>query len=329
MREGAGDLPGGPPLPACRPPWWARGGHAQTIIGNFLPFRPAQGPAEALQVELPDGDRLTGLAYAGTSDTVVCLFHGLGGSNEAHYMHRGVAIARDLGHSAWSMNHRGCGSGAGLAAGTYHSGRADDLGAVFSEVRRRHPGKRVAAVGFSLSGNALLLNLGEGIGRFEKPDVAIAVNPPVDLRKGALLLKRGLNRLYDLRFVLRCRRSVRDRVRAGLIPDRYPVKWWRTLHDFDDAYTAPASGFRDREDYYARCSAGPHLARIDRPTVILMSLDDPFIDWRDHAEAPKSGFVSLHLEDTGGHMGYVDAGLPRRQWLDRALAHYLEELLAR
>lgn len=315
-------------LPPCRPPWWARGGHGQTILGNFLPFRPVGGPREDLLLDLPDGDRLTGHAYPGASDTLVCFFHGLGGSNEAHYMHRGVAIAQRLGHGAWSLNHRGCGSGAGLAAGTYHSGRADDLGAVFAEARRRHPGRRIAAVGFSLSGNALLLNLGEGIGRFEKPDVAIAVNPPVDLEKGALLLKRGFNRVYDFRFVLRCRRAVRDRVRAGLIPDRYPVKWWRPLHDFDDAYTAPASGFRDREDYYARCSAGPHLGKIDRPTVILMSQDDPFIDWRDHAAAPKSEFVSLHMESSGGHMGYVDAVQPRRQWLDVALEHYLRELLA-
>jgi hypothetical protein len=120
---------------------------------------------------------------------------------------------------------------------------------------------------------------------------------------------------------------VRSRVRAGLIPDRYPVRWWRPLHDFDDAYTAPAAGFRDREDYYARCSAGPHLHRIERPTVILMAKDDPFLDWRDHAAAAKSGFVRLHLEETGGHMGYVDATLPRRQWLDLALEHYLRELL--
>ena len=322
------EAPSAAPLPPCRPPWWARGGHAQTIFGNYLPFAKTGPATRDIQVELEGGDRLAGREHAGESDTVVCFFHGLAGSNEAHYMHRGVAIARRLGHWAWSINHRGCGDGAGLAAGTYHSGRADDLGAVFGEARRRHPGKRIAAVGFSLSGNALLLNLGEGIGRFEKPDAAIAVNPPVNLEKGALLLRHGFNRVYDLRFVLRCRRAIRDRVRAGLIPDQYRVQWWRPLHDFDNAYTAPASGFRDREDYYARCSAGPHLHRIDRPTVILMAKDDPFIDWRDHAAAAKSAFVHLHLEDSGGHMGYVDGNVPGHHWLDRALAHYLAELLA-
>jgi len=322
------DFEGALDLPACRPPWWARGRHGQTVIGNYLPFASSPYPFEAVRVQLEDGDRLAGREYPGETGTVVCFFHGLAGSNDAHYMHRGVTVAGRRGHWAGSRNHRGCGDGAGLAAGTYHSGRADDLGAVFAEVRQRHPGKRIVAVGFSLSGNALLLNLGEGIGRFEKPDAAIAVNPPVNLEKGALLLKRGFNRVYDLRFVLRCRKAIRDRVRAGLIPDQYKVKWWRPLHDFDNAYTAPASGFRDREDYYARCSAAPHLHRIDRPTVILMAKDDPFIDWRDHADAAKSEFVSLHPEEAGGHMGFVDQSLPRHQWLDRALEHYLVELLA-
>lgn len=276
---------------------------------------------------LSDGDRLVGREYPGASDTLVCFFHGLGGSNDADYMRRGVAVALGLGHGAWSLNHRGCGEGAGLAAGIYHSGRADDLGAVFAHARTRHPGKRLLAVGFSLSGNALLLNLGEGIGRFEKPDLAIAVNPPIDLDKGARMLERGWNRIYDLRFVLRCRRAVRERVATGLIPDRFRIPWWSTLRDLDNVVTAPIGGFRDREDYYARCSAMPHLGKVDRPTVILAARDDPFIDWHDHLAAARSDLVHVHMEDYGGHMGYVGTGVPRYHWLDMALAHYFQELL--
>ena len=110
------EAPSAAPLPPCRPPWWARGGHAQTIFGNYLPFAKTGPATRDIQVELEGGDRLAGREHAGESDTVVCFFHGLAGSNEAHYMHRGVAIARRLGHWAWSINHRGCGDGAGLAA---------------------------------------------------------------------------------------------------------------------------------------------------------------------------------------------------------------------
>ncbi len=317
-----------PAPPACEAPWWGSGAHLQTILGNQLPSPKPGSAGEAFRVTLADGDVLAGRAWAGSSDTVVLLFHGLGGSHDAAYMNRAVILALGRGHTVWALNHRGCGEGRGLARGTYHSGRADDLGDVIQAARAQHPGKRIAAIGFSLSGNALLLNLGEGIGTFAKPDVAIAVNPPIDLGRCAVLIKTGLNRIYDLRFVFRCRRAVRERVEDGLIPDIYRIPRFCTLTDFDDLYTAPAGGFRDREDYYSRCSAGPHLAKIRTPAVILSAEDDPFVAVESFWDSPVSDSVHLHLEKTGGHMGYVARGTSSHRWLDHALGHYLDALLA-
>lgn len=313
-------------LPPCLPPAWARSGHLQTILGNYLPSPACSHPSAPFRVDLPDGDALAGRAFEGRSDLLVLFFHGLGGSAGAPYMQRGAARALARGHHVWLVNHRGCGEGRGMARGTYHSGRGDDLGAVFAEARRRHPGKRLAAVGFSLSGNALLFNLGTR--QWAEPDVAIAVNPPVHLERSAVLIKQGLNRLYDLRFVKRCRQSVRERREDGLLAVPDLTRWWMTLHAFDNAFTAPAAGFRNREDYYARCSALPHLAGIARPTVILMAKDDPFIPWEDHARASLPPGVRLHLEEVGGHMGYLSRNLPDRRWLDEALDHYVADLLA-
>lgn len=308
-------------------PWWARSAHAQTILGDRLPSPAPLTPGESIRVGLEDGDALAGRTWAGTTDTVVLLFHGLGGSHDATYMNRAVVLSQARGHSIWALNHRGCGEGRSLARGTYHSGRADDIGAVVKAARQANPGKRIAAIGFSLSGNALLLNLGEGIGVFDKPDVAIAVNPPIDLARCAVRLKSGFNRIYDLRFVIRCRRSVRERVEDGLIQDIYRIPRFCTLTDFDEYYTAPASGFRNREHYYERCSAGPHLANIRKPTVILMAEDDPFVAVESFQEFKTSGSVHLHIESTGGHMGYLSAGGLSRRWLDMALGHYLDALL--
>ena len=130
----------------------------------------------------------------------------------------------------WTVNHRGCGLGRGLAKGTYHCGVAGDLGAVFAEARRRGKGS-VLAIGFSLSGNALLLNLGEGHdGPHPKPDCAIAVNPPVNLGRCSMLLGSVVNRPYDYYFVQSVLSSVRDREEAGLIPKgRYLLDKLMTL----------------------------------------------------------------------------------------------------
>jgi predicted alpha/beta-fold hydrolase len=316
-----------PPLP-CRAPWWAASGHLQTILGNYLPGDLPDHPSTPFRIPLPDGDLLTGRHYPGESNVLVLVFHGLGGDDQAHYVRRTIALARKLGHHVWTVNHRGCGEGRGLARKPYHSGSGDDLGAAFAAARERHPRLRQLAVGYSLSANALLLNLGGGLPEpAAQPDFAIAVNPPVDLGACSSAIHSGLSRLYELRFIKRCRKAIRQRVEDGLIQDIYRTGPLMSLRAFDDAYTTKAGGFRDADDYYARCSARPHLSKIAIPTVILMAKDDPFIPWRHAAEAGPSPAVHLHIEPRGGHMGYLSRDLPGHRWLPYAVEHYARQLL--
>lgn len=317
-----------PDLP-CRPPRWAASGYVQTILGNYWPTPQQQRPFRHLEVQLPDGDRLLVRSFVGGSKGVLCVFHGLGGHDDRPYVRRVLELgwARQL--EVWTVNHRGCGSGRGLARGTYHSGVASDLGAVFALARKLRPQTRLLAVGFSLSANALLLNLGDGHdGPHIKPDRAIAVNPPIDLARCSELISAPRHRVFNSFFVRSCVRSVRERELDGLIPSgRYAVHARMTLAEFDDVYTAPAGGFADRHDYYARCSAKQVLPRITTPTVIVHAEDDPFIDAQDFRSARFGSGIHLHLERHGGHVGYISRDLPHRRWLDYALGHYLDELL--
>jgi len=282
------------------------------------------------RLPLPDGDQLAGRHYPGETDVLALVFHGLGGDDQAHYVRRTVAFARRLGHHVWTLNHRGCGEGRGLASKPYHSGSGDDLGAAFAAARKRHPGLRQLAVAYSLSANALLLNLGGGLPETAaQPDAAIAVNPPVDLGACSQTIHGGLSRLYELRFIRRCRKAIHQRIEDGLIPNIYRTGPLMSLREFDDAYTTKAGGFRDADDYYTKCSARHHLSKITVPTVILMAKDDPFIPWQHAAKASPSPAVHLHLEPRGGHMGYLSRDLPDHRWLPYAVEHYAQQLLSR
>jgi hypothetical protein len=188
---------------------------------------------------------------------------------------------------------------------------------------------RHSAVGFSLSGNALLLLLSGARGG-TLPDCAVAVNAPIDLGRCALRLKAGFNRVYDLRFVALCAAAIQARRRAGLVREEYRIPPLATLYDFDDLYTAPAGGFKNREDYYRSCSAKDKLASIGTPTVLITAKDDPFVGFEDYASAALGSSVHLHAEDVGGHMGYLSAKrtpLGSKRWLDYALREYLVRLL--
>jgi predicted alpha/beta-fold hydrolase len=308
------------PALACLPPLWARGGHLQTIAAQFLPSPTPQLPWESLRLILEDGDALSVNLLPGTSGVAVSLFHGLGGSVDGHYMRRAAARFHARGHAVMAVNHRGAGAGKGLAQGTYHSGATADMAAALRLARQRYPHHLHVAVGFSISANILLLLAGRDH-HLDLPDLALAVNPPADLEACSRRLCVGLNRAYDQYFVRKLVPEVKGR------PGCEAAAAVKTLRAFDEAYTAPRAGFKDRADYYAKCSCGPHLAGIRIPTVILTAEDDPFAPASDVRAQPRSEQVHLHAEATGGHMGYISRNLPDRRWLDYALEHYVGALV--
>jgi len=306
-------------LEPCVPPVWAPPGHPQTVLGHLLPSKMLKSPGRRIEFALPDGDRLVGFLTEGKSKTLVYLFHGLGGSTDATYMHRTARVALAQGHSVFMVNHRNCGAGQRLARGPYHSGRGEDIGSAIAEGRKMFPHYQHLAIGFSLSANALLLLLSGKRGNVF-PDAAITVNAPIDLQKCSNLLGMGFNKVYDVRFYRQCRRDVLKYRAEGAKP--YEIPWLRTLQEFDDLYTAPAGGFKDRRDYYAQCSTANLLNEIKTPTFVLTAADDPFVDVEAYRRAKPSANVSLHIENFGGHMGYLtktSTPLGTFRWQDYAI----------
>lgn len=308
-------------IPPCRPPVWAPTGHLQTILGHLLASPKLNEKGEVLSVTLEkETERIHTTYFKGQTNLVVYLFHGLGGSSEASYMQRTALMIRKLGHHVFINNHRGCGEGVGLATEPYHSGRAEDLSKVIEFGKNKLPGHKHIAIGFSLSANALLL-LAAGVRATVLPDMAIAVNGPIQLDRASVKLTQGLNRLYDKRFVIELKKYMRANR-----PEKNPsLKKVKDLREFDELFTAPIGGFRDRAHYYETCSAKQYLEQIKIPTVLLTAEDDPFVSSEDYKEARLSPSTILHLEKHGGHMGYLSRKkFGAERWLDGALEAYVK-----
>ena len=309
----------------CKAPFWADSGHGQTLWAHFLKSPELENLGQNFEVDLPDGDRLFCFYHQGFTDVVVSLYHGLSGDVYADYMQRTAILCRQLGHTVVLVNHRGAGQGANHARNPYHSGRAEDVSEVLKVLRQKFPGKKQITIGYSMSGCIVLCLLG-GYRGVEKPDGAITVNAPLNLGQGARRLKTGLNRIYDVRFVHRLRQNIEEKYQTGLITKHYEIPWWSSVYDLDQIYTAEAGGFRDREDYYENCSSGRYLHKIDVPTYMLTSEDDPFVLVEDYHKAQLSKNIQLHIESRGGHLGYLSRNatpLGSNRWLD----YYLNEAL--
>jgi len=278
---------------------------------------------------LPDGDIL--VVHEDCPDDwlpggrIAILGHGMGGSSRSPLMVRLAAKLIGQGVRVFRYDMRGCGAGMGLAHQPYHAGRSDDLAAVVHSVLKScqgEPTPSIALVGVSLSGNILLKYLGETADRVPSAVTrAIAINPPIDLARSVAALGRLLNRGYDRYFVGALCRHLMERQR--LLPSApMPTHVFRPrrLEEFDNQFTAPFSGFASGAEYYQQCSANQFLSRIEVPTMVITSSDDPLVpvEMFHKSRSTWSPHMRLCVTPGGGHVGYfAQAGIdPDPFWLD-------------
>jgi uncharacterized protein len=308
-------------MPEFRPHPLVRGGHAQTIVGCYLPVGARLNGSRQHRVPLADGDAIV-LHDDGPAEArcAALLAHGLGGCAQSSYMLRCSAKLRERGVRVFRMDLRGCGAGIGLARHPLHAGRSEDAAAALAYVSHECPGLSINVVGFSMGANIVLKLVGD-LGDRAPASLAsvMAVSPPIDLVACSRAIGRSLGGLYDRRFVRNLLSHVGQRTK--LIPDAlvHPLDPRpRTIRDFDSKFTAPLSGFADVDDYYTRASSGPLLMKIAVPTLIVAAGSDPIVPLAPFERASYSPTTQLVVTTCGGHLGFVGArgDDPDCRWLD-------------
>ena len=143
----------------------------------------------------------------------------------------------------------------------------------------------------------------------------------MDLAACVRALARYPARIYDRFFTRELLAQVHASPTLSEHAARIFARWRPTrLVEFDDAFTAPMSGFGDAATYYRQCSAAPLLARIHVTTTILASEDDPIVPCGPLAAAPRSSQVTLLTTRHGGHLGFLAQS---GRWLDGVVADAL------
>ncbi|HEY1648806.1 MAG TPA: alpha/beta fold hydrolase [Terracidiphilus sp.] len=317
------------------PPRWLASGHAQTIVGNFLPRPAFRLPfvAEPVQVDPADGSCVLCHCHwqpepVRASRLTAVLVHGLEGSSDSRYIRGIAARAWAAGMNVVRMNMRNCGGSDALTPTLYHSGLSSDVGAVVEHFTRKFNLEGVALIGYSMGGNLVLKLAGEWGCR--PPLIAVAtVCPVIDLAPSADALHEPANRLYEMHFLRNLMR--RFRRKAALFPAIYHVAEVgpvRSIRGFDDKIVARYCGFRDADDYYYRVASARVIDRIAVPTLILRAQDDPFIRMFPETRArllanPEITFVETRR---GGHCAFLCPGGDEIHWAESAVIRYLLEV---
>lgn len=315
-----------------------RSTHLQTLWGPML-RRPVPLARRRQTLSLDDGDHLL-LDWAGPMPPAgaprVLLIHGLSGCSDSHYIGGTQARLAEAGMASVAMNSRGA-TRPNDTALSYHAGETDDLDAVIRHLRDRDRDGPLLAIGVSLGGSRLL----NWLARRDSGalNAAVAVCSPLQLALCADRMDQGLSRFY--------RRHLISQLRAGLqrqylhlqrvAPDQAQrlaalnIGPMHSFWQFDSRVIAPLYGFRDAADYYAQCSAGPHLHAIHTPTLMIQAADDPFMSAATLPGVADLGpGVTLELARHGGHVGFVE-GTPRHPeyWLEKRLAAFARGFVSR
>jgi hypothetical protein len=99
----------------------------------------------------------------------------------------------------------------------------------------------------------------------------------------------------------------------------------KTFRDFDGRYTAPIHGFNSAEDYWEKCSCRPWIEQIKVPSLIVNSLDDPFLEGGCYPVKECAGNPNTTLEITrdGGHVGFVARNRGGRYWSEERAVTFI------
>jgi len=326
------------PIPILRNP------HVQTIAGNFWCREPfvLVAEVESVVVDAADGSRVLCHCHwqpeaVRARRLTILLVHGLEGSSDSRYVLGITASAWAAGCNVVRMNMRNCGGTDAWTPSLYHSGMSADVGVVLEHFRAKYDLERMAMAGYSMGGNLVLKLAGElGTAAPEWLLAAVGVSPAADLAPSADALHELQNRIYEFRFLRNLMKRFRQK--ATLFPERYedgevgPV---RSIREFDDRITARFSGFDGADDYYFRASAARVVSRIAIPTLVIHSVDDPFIRLTAETRRAMEANPAITLVETayGGHCAFLarmragsrvgKPGGDERHWAEATLLRFL------
>jgi len=318
-----------------RPVGWLKHRHLQTIFSSLPWAWRERAPLRREILDLPDGDS-TAVDWVSAGDALprsaplLVVLHGLEGSAESSYARMMMQAALERQWRPCVLHFRDCGDYRNPLPRRYHAGETGDIRHFLQTLFEQGQTGPIFAVGYSLGGNILLKYLGES-GADSRLQAAGAVCVPLNLHICAEALNQGFSKHYQKILLKNMKNSVQrkfDRDTAAFDWDRAMAA--EDFAEFDDAVTAPLHGFDGMNDYYDKCSSAQFLKDVAKPTLVINSLDDPFMTPEvipHHDEL--SEHVTLEIADAGGHVGFVEGGTPwrPRYYLPRRILNFLETQL--
>jgi len=318
-----------------KPAFGLSNSHLQTLLPTFLHSKNNKHFYQQT-FELDDGDFLD-LAWTEkpkNNKPIILVFHGLEGSINSPYAKSIMPVLKKQGWIGLLMHFRGCSGRPNNLPRSYHSGETEDAKTLINWLKDSYPQAPLAAIGFSLGGNMLLKLQGE-LSDSSPFKAAVSVCAPLVLASCAKRLDSGFSKIYQNHLINRMKKNLLIKAekfdyKKLINLDENKISQLRNFWQFDDLVTAPLHGFKNVDDYYSKSSSRQYLQNIQKPTLIIQTLDDPFMTADvipDESELSEQ--TQLELSESGGHIGFISGNLFKPVfWLEQRIPEYLLKALS-
>lgn len=279
---------------------------------------------------------------------LVVVLHGLaGGSHEPVIRSLTENLSR-YGNGRFQvvvLNTRGCARSKITTRSLFTALHTGDIEEFVNANKKRHPDRKIYAVGFSFGGAMLANYLGK-LGEDSPISAAVALCSPWDMVSSTYKMTGDWwsKRLFSKSITHFLTRMVKVNmgeleVPEGTKPDHKPTvdnpcyytftrsnlekaKHFVSTVEFDNIYTAPSLGFSSAYDYYKEASPIYRLHNIKVPTLIINSKDDPVVGPESipYTQARANPHVLLCETDLGGHLAYLDS--ENKPWATQQIATF-------
>ncbi len=312
------------------PKYYFKSKHLNTVYRAF--FNKTTIDYQRRRTETKDGDFIDLDFSMVNAINIVIVIHGLEGSSESNYVKSLTKICNSNNLDVVAVNLRGCSGEPNRLLSSYHSGKTDDIAEIVAFIEHNFSYKNMHLVGFSLGGNITLKYLGEnGINIPSMVKSAVTVSVPCDLKGSSESLAKIWNTVYMQRFLISLKKK--SLVKLKQFPNSFlsqqKIEKVKTFFDFDNMYTAPAHGFLDAYDYWKKSSSKQFIPNIKTPSLLITSVDDPFLSKSciPVNEAKQHQYFHLEVTKYGGHVGFNSNFSDGNYefWLENRIVQFIEQ----
>jgi len=266
------------------------------------------------------------------SNTLVIAMHGLEGSSKSNYIISAINYLNAKKIDCVAVNFRGCSGEDNNNLYSYNSGKTDDVDLIVNHVISTSNYKNIILLGYSMGGNITLKYLGETTHLIPKIKGAITISVPCDLRGSSQALSTWENSVYMNRFLktlkektfLKMKKFPKSKINSENVLNA------KTFEDFDNAVTAPLFGFKNAEDYWAKCSSKKFIPRIQKPTLLINALDDSFLSKScfPFKEVKNHEYFNLETPKYGGHVGFNSIFKKDSFWSEKRIFDFINHIIS-